>query len=177
MTTTTGIERVAGPRYAEGLCARVCACGLCCSVPLSATWGVCNGALAVTWQRLPSKGGHFTNQPTIPVEFFKYLQDDCTESVLDILNHCWEAEAMLKEMELAELVTLYEKGNVEDPANYRPIALLNTLYEIYASILQDRLASRIEDKIWETQSGFRKKKSTTQPLSVTRRLQDLVGIT
>ena len=35
---------------------------------------------------------------------------------------------MPDEMELAELVTLYKKGNVEDPANYRPIALLNTLY-------------------------------------------------
>ena len=25
---------------------------------------MCNGAVAVTWQRLPSKGGHFTNQPS-----------------------------------------------------------------------------------------------------------------
>ena len=29
-------------------------------------------------------------------------------------------------MEEANVVTLYKKGNVEDPANYRPISLLNT---------------------------------------------------
>ena len=55
--------------------------------------------------------------------------------------------------------------------------MLNTLYKIYASILQKRLANGIEDRIWETQFGFRKKKSTSQPLFITRRLQDQAEIT
>ena len=76
-------------------------------------------------------------------------------------------------MELAELVTLYKKGNVEDPANYRPIALLNTICKLYAAILQKRLAAGLDEKLWETQYGFRKKRSTAQPLFITRRLQDL----
>ena len=79
---------------------------------------------------------------------------------------------MPDELELAELVTLYKKGNVEDPANYRPIALLNTIYTIYASIIQIRLATGLDDVLWETQYGFRKKRSTSQPLFITRRLQD-----
>ena len=79
---------------------------------------------------------------------------------------------MPDEMEIAELVTLYKKGNVEDPANYRPIALLNTIYKICASISQIRLANGLDDTLWETQFGFRKKRSTSQPLFVTRRLQD-----
>ena len=108
----------------------------------------------------------------IPIEFYKFLEEDCIDIVTDILNHCWETETMPDEMELAELVTLYKKGNVEDPANYRPIALLNTLYKMYASIIQKRLSDGIEDRIWETQFGFRKKKSTSQPLFITRRLQD-----
>ena len=52
---------------------------------------------------------------------------------------------MPDEMELAELVTLYKKGNVEDPANYRPIALLNTIYKLYASIMQVRLAHGLDE--------------------------------
>ena len=79
---------------------------------------------------------------------------------------------MPDELELAELVTLYKKGNVENPANYRPISLLNTLYKIYASIIQIRLATGLDDVLWETQYGFRKKRSTSQPLFITRRLQD-----
>ena len=37
---------------------------------------------------------------------------------------------MPDEMELAELVTWYKKRNVEDPANYKPVALLNSIYKI-----------------------------------------------
>jgi hypothetical protein len=109
----------------------------------------------------------------IPVEFLKLLDDDGLELIRNILNNCWENEIMPDEMELAELVTLYKKGNVEDPANYRPIALLNTIYKLYAAILQKRLAAGLDEKLWETQYGFRKKRSTAQPLFITRRLQDL----
>lgn len=108
----------------------------------------------------------------VPVEFFKLMNDECLETVLSILNECWVNEIMPDEMELADLATLYTKGNVEDPANYRPIALLNTIYKIYASIIQIRLATGLDETLWETQYGFRKKRSTSQPLFITRRLQD-----
>ena len=75
-----------------------------------------------------------------PTEFFKFLDGDARLLVLDILNDCWRTEIMPSELELAELVTLYKKGNVENPANYRPIALLNTLYKLYASLLQRRIS-------------------------------------
>ena len=108
----------------------------------------------------------------IPVEFFKRMNEENMTIVLDILNECWRNEIMPDEMELAELVTLYKKGNVEDPANYRPIALLNTIYKLYASIIQVRLSPGLDESLWETQFGFRKKRSTSQPLFVTRKLQD-----
>ena len=100
------------------------------------------------------------------------MDEECLNIVLDILNECWTHDIMPDEMELAELVTQYKNGSVEDPANYRPIALLNTLYKLYASIIQVRLANGLDDSLWETQFAFRKKRSTAQPLFVTRRLQD-----
>ena len=108
----------------------------------------------------------------LPIEFFKYLDDSGLAIILDILNECWEKEILPSELELAELVTLYKKGNVENPANYRPIALLNTLYKIYASLLQIRLAEKLEAKMWKTQFGFRKKHSTAEALYISRRIQD-----
>lgn len=107
----------------------------------------------------------------LPVEFFKHMNEE-SMIVLEILNDCWINEIMPDEMELAELVTLYKKGNVEDPANYRPISFLNTLYKLYASIIQVKLANGLDDSLWETQFGFRKKRNPAQPLFVTRRLQD-----
>ena len=109
----------------------------------------------------------------IPIEFFKLLNADGLKCTLRLLNKCWNDEVMPDEFELAEVVTLYKKGNVELPENYRPIALLNTLYKIYASILQQRLAKGgIEEKLWKSQYGFRRCKSTCQPLHITRRIQD-----
>lgn len=76
------------------------------------------------------------------------------------------------ELELVDVVTLYKKGKVSDPANYRPIALLSTLYKILASVIQCILADTIDESISNRQFGFRKKKSTSQPLFIARRLQD-----
>ena len=56
---------------------------------------------------------------------------------------------MADELELAKLITVYKKGNVEDPADYCPIALLNTIYRVYVAVLQRRLAEGLDDKIWE----------------------------
>ena len=102
----------------------------------------------------------------------KYLDGDGLDIVLDILNDCWEKEILPSELELAELVTLYKKGNVENPANYRPIALLNTLYKIHASLKQKRICAGLDNRLWGTQYGFRKCRSTSQPLFITRRMQD-----
>ena len=43
----------------------------------------------------------------MPTEFFKYMDDDCLDIVLEIPNDCWKREIMPSELELAELVTLY----------------------------------------------------------------------
>ena len=80
---------------------------------------------------------------------------------------------MPEHMEYANVVTLYKKGKVQNPANYRPIALLQSIYKVYAKILQQRLANGgIEDKLWKNQYGFRRKLSTSMPLLISRRIQD-----
>ena len=92
----------------------------------------------------------------MPVEFCKCLNDDNLEEVREILNKCWDKEIMPDELELAELVTLYKEGNVEDPSNYRPISLLNTFYKLYTSIIQNKFAERLDESLWKIQFGFRK---------------------
>ena len=94
------------------------------------------------------------------------------EEICKVLNQCMDEEILPLDLELAQVVTLYKKGNVEEPSNYRPISLLQSLYKIFASIIQKRMAAQIEEKIWKTQYGFRAKHSTAEALYITRRIQD-----
>ena len=58
--------------------------------------------------------------------FVKWLNDAALQPILDILNECWEADIMPSSLESVDVVTLYKKGNVEDPQHidqshyYRP---------------------------------------------------------
>ena len=100
------------------------------------------------------------------------MDSDNLREITNILQEWWETEDIPQENNLADVVTIYKKGRVDDPANYRPISLLQSLYKIFAIIIQQRLAAAIEPRIWQTQYGFRKARSTTQPLYIARRLQD-----
>ena len=109
----------------------------------------------------------------ITIEAFKAMDDESFSIVKDAING-WRLNRKLpKELAIANVVTIYKKGNVEDPGNYRPIALLQTLYKLHAAMLRNRLIDSVYDRIFKAQYGFRAKKSTTQPLFVARRLRDI----
>ena len=110
----------------------------------------------------------------IPMEFYKWLNSDLKHEVLDIINKILSENWFLENMEEANVVTLYKKGNVEDPANYRPISLLQPVYKIYAGMIKNRLADEIDNRIRRLQFGFRGKKSTAQTMFICRRRQDII---
>ena len=68
--------------------------------------------------------------------------------------------------------SIFKKGETDDPANYRPISLLNTLYKIYASLIQKRIADAIDDKLQTTQYGFRPNRGTAEAIQYIRRMVD-----
>ena len=76
-------------------------------------------------------------------------------------------------MNKTNLATICKKGRTDRPENYRPIALLNVTHKLFANIIHVRLYETIDDRISKTQFGFRKNKSTAQPLSVYKRIQEL----
>ena len=57
--------------------------------------------------------------------------------------------------------------------NYRPIALLQTLYKILAGLIKNRLIQTYDPWIQRSQFGFRPKKSTAQAIFLARRLMDI----
>ena len=75
------------------------------------------------------------------------------------------------------MVHIYKKGNTSDMANYRPISLLNTMYKLFAVIVQRRLADGIDDKLHKTQYGFRQARSTQHAIHIIRREQGKAPLT
>ena len=76
---------------------------------------------------------------------------------------------------VSEVVMLVKdsKKDTRSVDNYRPISLTNTIYKVYASLLQRRLVHHFDSDIRERQFGFRPNRSTTQPVHITRRIIDV----
>ena len=67
------------------------------------------------------------------------------------------------------LISIFKKKDPKLPENYRPIALLDTVYKIYTRLIAARLAEAIGEHLRITQFGFRKDKSTVQAIHIIRR--------
>ena len=106
-------------------------------------------------------------------ELYKYLNNDNIEIIAWLLNIIWALDAVPEELTEANVASIFKKGDTKNLANYRPSSLLNTLYNIYASTIHNRIASKIDDHINNTQYGFRKKRSTAHAFDLARRIQDL----
>ena len=71
-----------------------------------------------------------------------------------IIGWCWEEKSIPFDWSLASVVCLHKKGPTSEVANYRPISPLSIAYKVYATILQQRLVSGLEGRLWSTQYGF-----------------------
>ena len=105
-------------------------------------------------------------------ELIKLLDEEARGKLLELLNRCWEEE-LFEDMNQAGLAVIYKKGKTEQPENYRPIALLNIGYKLMASMIQKRLSEAMDDRIDPAQFGFRKGRSTSQPIHIYRRVQEI----
>jgi len=80
----------------------------------------------------------------VPIEVFKEMDDVNLERILDILNSWWTQEEVPEDLLQSRVVLIFKKGDAGDMSNYRPISLLTSLYKIFASILQRRIAEKLD---------------------------------
>ena len=106
-------------------------------------------------------------------ELFAWLEGDALTDLHSALNQNWRRKKLAKHENSANIASLFKKGDHENPENYRPISLLNISYKILAYIMHERISSKIDKLLGDNQSGFRRKRSTIDPIYCVRRLQDL----
>ena len=110
----------------------------------------------------------------VPNDFWKHLQGPGLDALLTLFQSYWGTCASPRHWKLAQVVGILKRGSASDPANYRPISLLQTCYKLYARIIANRLSAGLDEHIRELQFGFRKGRSTAEATFLVRRLQDLV---
>ena len=98
-------------------------------------------------------------------ELFMLLLDDHNAiTLLKFYNENWGYGEVPDSWKEAMVVSKYRgKGRDVDPANYRPISLLNSIYKMFAAMLQARLAKLHEGHLRNIQYGFRAKRGTIHP--------------
>jgi len=94
----------------------------------------------------------------IPVEFLKCLTPEWKNILLILFNRILAEEKFPTAWHNIEIINLFKKGNRDDPANYRPIALLVVCLKIFTQIVLNRMNDMIEESniLPESQAGFRK---------------------
>ena len=105
------------------------------------------------------------------MELYKWLDHGNRLKLSSILNTWW-LEGAPEELFTARVVPIYKKGKIDEPTNYRPISLLNSLYKIYATLFRHRMQQAVESKVSSNPYGFRPNRSTAHAAYIIRRVQD-----
>ena len=83
----------------------------------------------------------------IPGDLFRIMDDESLTIVLQTINKWRKDKAIPKTLSEADVVTIIKKGKSEEPGNYRPRALLQSLYKLHASLLRNRLVGALDSRV------------------------------
>lgn len=101
------------------------------------------------------KNGKAPGTDNIKAELIKYMGNAGNLLLHEIINEAWRNKTVPREWKRSIIVPIYKKGDRKECSNYRGVSLLCTAYKIYERIIEQRLRKDMENRLHETQSGFR----------------------
>ena len=96
----------------------------------------------------------------IPNKFYKEGGENIEEGLLDLFESIGEEEVPIEWNKVqVKLAFKHEKKDKKDIKNYRPVAVANTISNIFCGIIKYKMTTTTEEEelISEEQNGFRKK--------------------
>ena len=103
----------------------------------------------------------------INYNMIKHLHPTAIRFLLNLYNHVWETGQFPKIWHEARIIPIKKTGKTGlDTTHYRPISLTNCLCKLMERMVSNRLSWTLEriDALNPHQYGFRKKRSTINPL-------------
>lgn len=88
------------------------------------------------------------------------------------IDRVWSLESVSSIWTESIILPIFKKGDRSDPANYRPISLLNVSGSTLTYIINKRLKTFMEPRLSESQYGFRANRSTQDLIFSLRQLQE-----
>ena len=92
--------------------------------------------------------------------------------IMDLVRSTWEEKCVPQEWVDAVLIPIPTKGNLHRCDNWRGIALLEVVGKVVARIVQGRLQRAAEEKLPESQCGFRRGRACTDMIFTVRQLTE-----
>jgi len=108
--------------------------------------------------------GRATGIDQISAEFIKYAPNQLHQSLANIINDIFTTHTHLDALGAGILIPLNKPGKPKKAANTRPITLLNSIRKTLSLVLLERIYPAIDNFVSQGQSGFRRKRSTTDVL-------------
>jgi len=98
----------------------------------------------------------------ISSKLLKHLKTVISKPITFIINQCLINGIFPDILKIARVKSLFKKGDVHDPNNYRPISILPSISKIFEKIIQKQIVQYFDENnlFFESQYGFRSNHST-----------------
>ena len=106
----------------------------------------------------------------ITAEAIRFGGEPMVQMLHKILKRIWIEEKTPKDWSRMIVSPVHKKGDRLNPANYRAISLLSIPGKIFSQILLDRIKTKTESILGESQFGFRPNRGTIDAVFVTRQI-------
>lgn len=116
------------------------------------------------------KRGKAAGHDKITAEMIQNMGGKGYKLLTELYNKIWLGERIPEDWEIGIVVPLFKKGDSKDCNNYRGITLLSTMLKIYERILERRLRNILDSQLEESQSSFRRGRSSQDHVFTVRQL-------
>ncbi|XP_065565224.1 uncharacterized protein LOC136030261 [Artemia franciscana] len=90
------------------------------------------------------KRGNSASLDDISTNLLKKISGVIYEPLAHVINTSIKNDVFPDLLKKAKIIPIFEIGEAQDPNNYRPIALLSPLVEVFENIMKYRLTSFLE---------------------------------